>query len=297
MKENLKSWHVGKYIVCVNDANSVKSLNDQVHGPSISEYITVHDPDREQTYLVLIHRINDHLIRGPRTQKLIKFSKEQHAPSKACCLKLGTPTYYRSCEGIEKEVRDPMEGLLAVDATPWMSERLSFELRTSVTNLEVKFTIKSSSEPWLYCTSIYPDSELGLRKLRKKFSRDVGTIIRDPDDFAVQLGIDFAINLDKSKHIKLDSNTSIKTSLLEGSSPIDKIVHVYHGPVFYEDQLDVVEALEDFAKFGDLYRLCFTKRKSFSPEKEYRFGLSTLGSPRNDEFFLKISDSLRRFTV
>ena len=304
MKGSLKSWRVGKHIVCVNDAASVKLLNNQVHGPAISECITVLDPDREQAYLVLIYRINDHLIRGPRIQKLIKFSKEKHAPSKACCLKLGTPTYYRSCEGIEKEVRDPMEGLLAVDATPLMSERLSFELPTGVTHLEVKFTMKSSSEPWLYCTSIYPDSELELLKLRQKFSRDASTIIRDLDDFAVQLGVDFAINLDKSEHIELDvisklaySKTSIETSLWEGSSPIDKIVHVYHGPVLYEDRLEVVEALEDFATLGDLYRLCFTKRTSFSPEIEYRFALSTLGSPRNHESFLKISDNLRKFTV
>ena len=304
MKESPKSWRVGEYIVCTNDAASVKLLNDKVHGPAISECITVLDSDREQAYLVLIFRVNEHLIRGQRVQKTIKFSEEQHAPSKASCLKLGTPNYYRSCEGIEKEVRDQMEGLLAVDTTSWILKKLSSELPTGITNLKAEFAMRYSCEPWLYCTSIYSDSESELSNLKQKFSRDVGTIIQAPDDFAIQLGVDFAINLNKSEDIELGTiwksayqNSTIETSIWEGSRPIDKIVHVYHGPVLYEDRSDVVNALEDFAKLGDWYRICFTKRKLFSSEMEYRFALSTLGSPRNDEFFLKISNSLRRFTI
>lgn len=304
MKENPKSWYVGNHIVCVNNGDSIESLKNQVEGLTISKSVTVLDPKQQQAYLVLIHRINKHLFGDQRIRKIIKFSEEKHAPSKACCLALGTPAYYRSYEGVEKGVQDSMEGLLEVDTTLLMREGFSSESPTGVTNLEAKFTMKSSSEPWLYCTSICPDDERGLRKLIQKSRREVSTIIRDPDDFAIQLGVDFAINLDKSKDIELGmiwklgcQNSSIETSLWEGSRPIDKIVHVYHGPVLYEDQLEVAGALEDFAKLGDWERVCFTKRMPFSHEVEYRFALSTLGSPRSEQLFLKISDNLRSFIV
>lgn len=304
MEEGSKSWYVGNHIVCVNNGNSIESLKDRVEGVTISESVTVLDPEQQRAYLVLIHRINNHLFGDQKIRKVVKFSEEQHVPSKACCLALGTPAYYRSYEGDEKGVQDPMEGLLEIDTTPLMRERFSSELPTGVTNLEAKFTMKSSSEPWLYCTSICPDNRQGLRKLIQESSREAFTIIRDPDNFAIQLGVDFAINLDKSKDIELGmiwklayQNSSIETSLWEGSRPIDKIVHVYHGPVFYKDQLKVADALENFAKLGDWDRVCFTKQPSFLHEVEYRFALSALGRPKNERFFLKISDNLRNFAV
>ena len=307
MNKNPKAWCVGNRIVCVKDVVPTGLHNDQICEPPISKWVTVLDPNREQVCLILIRRVNDRSICGQRIQKLVKFTERRYAPSLASLIKLATPAHYRAYEGIEKGVCDPTEGRLAIDATPWMRGRLSSELASGAKiHLEAKVSMASPCEPWVYCTSICPDGEPELRRLRHEFSRkyDTVTTIQDLDAFAIQLGVDFAINLNKSEDIELGviwewayRNSSITTSLWEGSHPIDKIVHVDHGPVLYEDQSGLAETLEDFANFCDWYKLCFTKPTSFSPQMEYRFALSTLGSPTKDQFYMKVSDNLMNLAV
>lgn len=307
MNKNPKAWRVGNRIVYVNDAVPAELHNNQVCEPPISKCVTVVDPDREQVCLILIRRVNDCPIYGQRIRKLVKFTERQYAPSLARFIKLATPTHYRAYEGIEKGVCDPTEGLLAIDATPWIRRRLSSELASSTkVHLEAKVSMASPCEPWVYCTSICPDGEPDLRKLRHEFSPkyDTVTTIQDPDAFAIQLGVDFAINLNKSEDIELGvilewlyRNSSVTTNLWEGSRPIDKIIHVGHGPVLYEDQPDVTERLEDFANFCDWYKPCFTKPTSFSSQVEYRFALSTSGKPKKDEVYVKVSGNLKNLVV
>ena len=130
------------------------------------------------------------------------------------------------------------------------------------------------------------------------------TVIEDPEAFAIQLGIDFAISVQKSTHVELGPIEELayrsgryRVGLWEGEHPIDKIVRVYHGPVVYEDQSGVLGSAEDVVDFSMAPKGWFTKKTSFSGEREYRFALSTLGKPRTDPFRLGISDELRMLTA
>ena len=68
---------------------------------------------------------------------------------------------------------------------------------------------------------------------------------------------------------------------------------MYHGPVAYEDQSGVLRSVEGAADSPMAPKGWFTKKKSFSGEREYRFAVSTVGKPREDTFKLRISDQLR----
>ena len=194
-----------------------------------------------------------------------------------------------------------MEGLLKADIRSWVKSEfpsLSGEFNITANLVQV-------SEPWVYCTSIRPQSELELKKLKREFpSYDTITEIRDPNSFAIQLGVDFAIGLDKSKHTVEDTiskivyaNSSVSTSFWKNPRPMDKVVHVYHGPVIYEDRTDVVYDRKYFSNTQNWPKLCFRKRTSFLDQMEYRFALSTMGKPREDVIFLKVSDELRCLTT
>ncbi len=127
------------------------------------------------------------------------------------------------------------------------------------------------------------------------------TTIKDPDSFAVQLGIDFAISVRKSIHVEIGpieklayAQSSYTVGLWEGKHHLDKVIRVYHGPVVYEDQSGVLGFVEDAVDSSMVPTGWFTKKTKFSGEREYRFAVSTLGKPRTDTFKLRISDKLRR---
>ena len=114
-----------------------------------------------------------------------------------------------------------------------------------VTSSRVSFV--SSREPWVYCASHYQlDRE--LRRLKDHFAENYGYTaaarIRDPNAFAMWLGIDFALNLNKTTDVKLGALdeigyalSSYSANLWPGcSGQIDTVVHVCHGPVHYEDR-------------------------------------------------------------
>ena len=304
-----------KFIITKCTVDELKTLNNAqkpwYSEALISQCLAVSDPVQEQAHLVLIHLVNSESISTQRVQTLVKFSQRKHAPPFASCLKFATPTYYRKYEGGEKGVRDEMEGLLKADMRPWIKSEFSSLYGGLGASIEATGTLSYSSEPWVYCTSIRPQSELELKKLERGFSSgreedieyDTITEIQDPNAFAIQLGIDFAIILDKSKNIVEDARSIIASAyrnvtrkVWKNSRPIDKVVHVYHGPVIYEDRTDVVNDKEFFSNTPNWPKFCFRKRTSFSEQMEYRFALSTFGKPREDVFFLKVSDELKCVT-
>ena len=138
------------------------------------------------------------------------------------------------------------------------------------------------------------------------YKYNTATEIQNPDAFAMQLGIDFALSVDKEKDIKLGFleklkliylNSSNTVNLWESPRNIDKIVNVYHGPVQYEDQSGTIERQTDFFDPHGAQRAWFTKRTKPSDQKEYRFAVSTLGTPTNMIFCLAVSDEIRKLTA
>jgi len=272
----------------------------------ISRYIVVFNVVRRECYQVLIHRVNYGSATPPRVTNLVKLSHWRFAPHHAQELRLATPAYYRRRESPNSEPTDQHDGCLTKDATPWAWDLALRTAGSFIHDLSASVTFSSSpDEPWVYCTSIAPASDADTERLKARFPKyDAITSISDPEAFAMQLGIDFAISVDNSKHVEPSPTDELAyqqsqytISMWEGEHRIDKLIRVYHGPVVYEDQSGIVESMEDFVDFSMVPRGWFTKKTRFSEEREYRFAVSTLGRPRRQTFKLPISDELRMFTT
>ena len=316
-------WRKGDWVFARLGAVEVDRLNQEVikvhqevsdriginrTEPSlISRQIMVFNVVLRECYQVFIHRVNCGSAAPPRVENLVKLSHWRFAAHRARELRLATPAYYRKGESPDSEPTDSHDGCLTKDATPWARQDLALRTAGSfIHDLSASLTFSSSpDEPWVYCTSIAPANDADTERLRARFPRyDAITSIRDPESFAMQLGIDFAISVDKSKHVELGPidewayrQSRYTVGLWEGEHRVDKFIRVYHGPVVYEDQSGVVESMEDFADFSMVPRGWFTKKTRFSGEREYRFAVSTLGMPQTETFKLPISDELRMLTA
>ena len=274
----------------------------------ISEILNVFDLVRQELSVIHIRRAGCRSSALRPAGNLLKFTKRKYAPFLAEKLKLATPEYYRKYEGPGRGVADPKDGCLTKDATPWMTKALEVPgidaLGVSL-NLRADITFASPEEPWIYCASIQPDGASPMRELRSEFLQyDAVTAIGDRQAFARQLGIDFALSLDRAKHVHTSilydsacARSSYTTNLWEGRRNIDKFVNVYHGPVRYEDQSGVLETVEDVVDLHGAQRAWFTKRTKFLRQREYRFAVSTLGTPRKSKFKVTVSDEIRRLVA
>ena len=291
------------------DATEVVRFNQEiartgVARPKISDVIVVFNVPLGECYLVLFHQVNRRPTAAPRVGQLLKLSERRIAPYRGRELWLRTPAYYRRIESPNTKPTDPHDGFLTKDATPWMRRAMTSKVGP-IENLNATMTFSSHQEPWVYCTSIPPTNEAEWRELGERFPEyDAMTAIRDPNSFAVQLGIDFAFSVQESTHVGLSpiekwayDQSSYTVPLWEGKHRIDKVIRVYHGPVVYEDQSGVLGSVEEVVDSSMVPKGWFTKKKGFSGEREYRFAVSPLGKPREDTFKLRISHELRLLTT
>ena len=318
-RERSEAWQIGEQLViCRHDASTVEQLNEVVREfdrlpntgsislfpPKIEECVSVFDSEREELCLILIRRLDCRPILSPRVQAIVKFSKRCYAPFQSKKIQLATPEYYRTDDGLDPGVGDPQDSVLEKDLTPWAINQVG----GGGSSVKANASFSSSKEPYIYCTSIKPQSDREMKDMKNKvfgkYKYDATTEIQNPDAFAMQLGIDFALSVDKEKDVKLGGlekliylKSSYTVSLWKGSRNIDKIVNVYHGPVHYEDQSGVVKTQKDFFDLHGAQRAWFTKRTKFSDQKEYRFAVSTLGTPANMIFRLAVSDEIRKLTA
>lgn len=82
---------------------------------------------------------------------------------------------------------------------------------------------------------------------------------------------------------------------VDALSPADTVVWVTHGPVHYEDRRPVIESQSDMPAM-EAVRACFTKRKEFSGQREYRFAIRVAGKPLREAIYLEMSPELLRLT-
>ena len=318
-RERSEAWQIGdRLVICRHDSSIVEQLNEGVREfdrlpntgsisllpPKIEECVSVFDSEREELCLIFIRRLDCRPSLSPRVQAIVKFSKRCYAPFQSKKIQLATPEYYRTDDGLEPGVGDPRDSVLEKDLTPWVITQTSaFE-----GSVKANASFSSSQEPYIYCTSIKPQSNREMKEMKNKvfgkYKYDAATEFQNPDAFAMQLGINFALSVDKEKDVKLGYlekliylKSSYKVSLWKGSRNIDKIVNVYHGPVHYEDQSGVVETQKDFFDPYGVQRAWFTKRTKPSDQKEYRFAVSTLGTPTNMIFHLAVSNEIRKLTA
>ncbi|MCY3594820.1 MAG: hypothetical protein F4065_02010 [Rhodothermaceae bacterium] len=290
--------------VNVHLANALREVDPQWRKEPLSQMASVIDLDRESVSLVLVHEIH-----GGVDKEIVKFSEPKYAPSPDRYLKLAKPAYYRDEECLVAGIRDPEDGTQIMDATPYMSQTIPVELSSGmIRNLSAQFTLRSDNAPWVYCTSIRPNSQIEYSKLKQLFDDDYKysavTKIQDPSAFALQLGLDFVLMDDSSEHVEVDiiaawgyERASAKCSLWDGPRSINRIVHVYHGPVSYQDQSGVLQDLNDFRRLPDGIYATFTKRAKYRNQVEYRFAISPLGIAKRDTLLLPVSEELYKLVV
>lgn len=267
-----------------------------------SDRFNVYDTEREQIHMISVHRVDYRPGFQSSIGEVVKFSEWCYAPCRAKVLRLATPTYYRKDESLPPGIGDRYDSTLKKDASPWMRKRF---LNNSG---EAEVVVSSSSDPWVYCTSHVPSSHR-FRDLTAKFSDEYGydatTRITDVNAFALRLGIDFALQLDKCNHVKLSILDIVQDFVRgakdlwqqKGAQNIETFVHVYHGPVHYEDESGVVTTDEDMVDIHGSVRAWFTKRTEFADQSEYRFVVTTLGIPCNEIHEIQVSEELRQLTL
>lgn len=270
----------------------------------ITDCFSVFDKEQEQCRMICVHKV-DYRPRQTNVREVVKFSKICHAPCRSEKLRLATPSYYRDQETLPPGILDPDENTLRKDTTPLIHDLARIPYGSS---FKSKAVFSSSTEPWLYCTSHFPLLSM-YRKLKTRFSDeydyDAATKIEDVNAFAMWLGVDYALQIDKGKYQNLDGlnplislaiNISPNLWKLRDLQNIDSVVHVYHGPVHYEDEAGIIATNDDLVDIHVPERACFTKRTEFEDQSEYRFAISTPETPEDKELWLDVSEDLRELT-
>ena len=73
-------------------------------------------------------------------------------------------------------------------------------------------------------------------------------------------------------------------------------MHVYHGPVHYEDSTGRIATQEAWFDPCAGPKAWFTKKMFFETQSEYRFAVSTLGDPVEPRHYIPVSPELRELT-
>ena len=146
-----------------------------------------------------------------------------------------------------------------------------------------------------------------MRQLKDKFADEFGysaaTSITDPDAFAMWLGIEFALALNKTADVTLDecdenayARSQYTTGLWTGSHPIDTFVRVYHGPIHYNERSGRIDTQHHWFDPNAGTMAWFTKKTSLKTQGEYRFAINTLGNPVQPKHYIAVSPDLRALT-
>ena len=307
--------HRGGRVVVIHDGSeSIRRINqalrpvddlpratnpDAVAAPKVTGMVSVSDLDTESLHLILIRRLDFRPRPAPAAGNVAVFSEPVFAPCRTETLQLATPGYYREHESLEPGIRDRHDGTLTRDGSFWASTVMGGEVTA-------RLSFVSEGEPWVYCASHYrTDSE--LHRLRDEFDASYGysaaSRISDPDNFAACLGVDFALGLDKVSDVSLGpfeelgyAGSSYTTSLWDGRRHIDTFVHIYHGPVNYEDVSGTVRSKEGWFDPNAGPLTWFTKKTSLKDQSEYRFAVTTPGSPKSQKHYVAVSPELRPLT-
>ena len=304
----------GRIVVARDSAEAIRSINRQIatiddlaratnpeamSAPKVTDTVAVYDLDTRSHHYVSVHRLDYRPQPAPAVGNVVVFSAPAYAPCRAEKLQLATPAYYRDHEDLEPGIRDHHDGTLTRDGTRWASSIVGGTVRA-------RLSFVSSGEPWVYCASQYRTVREHARlrsEFRCKYGYSADTRIEDPDAFAAWLGVDFALGLDKTADVSLGAideigyaRSSYSTNLWAGSRPIDTFVHVYHGPVNYQDVSGRVDRQEQWFDPNAGPMAWFTKKTSFRSQSEYRFAVTTPGTPLQPRHYVAVSPELRALT-
>lgn len=302
----------GSAIVTRMGVDSIKSINKWISSenskvrtknhkatatPSVTDVCVVNDLERKSHHLVCIHSVDYRTLNTNEVGDIVVFSEPKYAPTITEKIQLATPEHYREGESLKAGIRDPFDGTLTKDGTKWTSSNMGFHVSS-------QFTFSTESEPWIYCASHYRTYPKFCR-LRGYFDQRFGysepTRILDPNEFAMKLGVAFLLNFDKTNDIRLQGVELVlhelsryENSLLEREHSIDTYVNVFHGPVNYENTSGQIEHKNQFCDPYAGPKAWFTKKSKFKKQSEYRFAISTRGTPVNSRHYISMNAELRK---
>ena len=228
---------------------------------------------------------------------------------------MATPAYYQKLEtkANSELIADELEGIFSLFQPLDVSEqhRATWPGHYRL-NTELNFSY------WMYCTSIDP-LENTLRKEQAEhldLKYDCMAKIEDPSEFAMQIGLDFAEQIDFRNDLKAKSNFRFQNSVQKIKEDIENnfdrvgnhIIFVRHGPIIYTDTKGLslssvpLEQLHAGIEYDmkreviqNIGRIApFLKLPKYEKQQEYRFIVWDLSHmPNNCRFHLKISSELR----
>ena len=279
--------------------------------------------ERDLPYTVIVIGVNPHNIEVPA---LIKHSESEYLPISYKNIQLSTPTCFREYESDENSelIGDDLESILTIIQPIELAE-FAHNQEAAKRNADpdqFKVRIKADlavDSYWMYSTSIDPVDH----SLRKEQAASLSctynsmTKIGNPSDFAKQIGIDFAKQIDFDR--ELEKAQPIVEIPNTGESSREKInnrfgyvgeylITVKHFPVFYIDSEFSVSpirleslAIKSIALECDestyqniVVAIPFIKYSKYAKQQEYRFIVSVQSyKPKSENFYLKISDELR----
>ena len=311
----VQAWHdCTRNIVVGRGADAIHAFNREIGAqdglargwnpdatPALkaTEMIFLCDLNSRACHIILLYRLDFRPWRAATVGEVVVFSERRYAPDRTEKLQLATPRYYRDRVDLQPGIHDPDDGTLTKDASPWI-------VAFSGTKVEASLTFGSYDEPWVYCASHYGTNR-ELRRLKSEFDAKYGysvaTRIIDPNSFAAWLGVDFVLGFDKTKDVSLNPIEKIYFTLshfaarfVEGYIPFGPVVHVYYGPVNYEDVSGRVDQQDQCFDPNAGPRACFTKKLSFADQNEYRFAVSTHGTPMSQTHHMAVSPNLHALT-
>ena len=214
---------------------------------------------------------------GP-ADSVVKCSRWEHALPDAGSVQMATAQHYRDYDGEGPGTKDEQEATYVKSLLSHLEKRgpeaaARFQLRNGHVSGSVTYQVDSQ---WLYCTSLHPRSAIERASLLSEFDADCMTDLGDPSTLARELGSAVG-QMTPTPAVVLDGFHQLQLGTLRTQSASDRIVRVCHGPVVYTD--DAERLIEAVPLLHRASAVPFVKRLTFAPQREYRFTVSTIGTP------------------
>ena len=245
--------------------------------------------DGPSAFHILVSRVN---VSSPaslsRTPEVVRLSESRYAIPNSTNIKLRTTGYYRDWEESDRcGIGDSEEATLRRN-----TDFATFQRDAGQTPLPGAHHVQINStyirECWILCTSIAPTSLAIKNNMQANVCRgyDATTLIADPSQFAMQLGVDFG------NALRANDVTGPGQALWM----LRPQIFVDHGPVVYTESPSNV--IERFPKASWGLVMPFAKRPRFSDQHEYRFVIyiGEPGEPKERTLDLIITEELRALT-
>ncbi|WP_419933248.1 hypothetical protein [Candidatus Poriferisodalis sp.] len=243
--------------------------------------------------LAFVHRVD---LDAPHTSatpaSVVKYSARRHSAIDAECIKLGTAQYYRDYPGDATGIRDPDEARyvesLRSSLAEWNPDALDNGWLRHVIDGSVAYQGDGS---WFFCASTCPRTQRERAALENEFEADCMTDLGHPAGFAQELASAFAQMAPAPPAALGEWLHRLQEHALRTQTNFERVVHVCHGPVVYTN--DHERHIKHLPVQHRASAFAFVKHPRFARQREYRFTVSTIGKPAQDELLVRNTQPLK----